>query len=117
MGTFNADFVIWKERSAVSRSLNGLVDIGSTYTLIPELILEELGIERMRSMRFTLADGSRRELSIGRVEMELDGQVESVPVVFGPDPDRILIGAVTLEIFALAADAANQRLIPGGLTL
>ena len=52
----------------------------------------------MRSMRFNLADGSQRELSIGRVEMKLAGQVESVPVVFGPDPERILIGAVTGDV-------------------
>ena len=42
VGTFNADFDIWKEGGAASRSLNGLVDTGSTYTLIPEVILEEL---------------------------------------------------------------------------
>ena len=117
VGTFNTDFVIRNESGTISRSLNGLVDTGSTYTLIPEAILEEMGIERMRSMRFNLADGSQRELSIGRVEMELAGVVEVVPVVFGPDPERVLLGAVALETFSLAADAANRRLIPGELTL
>ena len=117
VGTFNTDFVIWNRERTDSRSLNGLVDTGSTYTLIPEAILEEMGIKRMRSMRFNLADGSQRELSIGRVEMELAGAVEVVPVVFGPDPEWILLGGVALETFALAADAANRRLVPGELTL
>ncbi len=117
VGTFYVDFVVWNRDKTESRTLNGLVDTGSTYTLIPEAILEEMGIEKMRSLRFNLADGSRTELPIGRVEIELEGQVELVPVVFGPDPERILLGAVALELFVLAADAAHQRLIPADLTL
>ena len=117
MGTFYVDFIVWNRDKTESRTLNGLVDTGSTYTLIPEVILEEMGIEKMRSLRFNLADGSRTELPIGRAEIELEGQVELVPVVFGPDPERILLGAVALELFVLAADAAHQRLIPADLTL
>ena len=117
VGTFYVDFIVWNRDKTESRTLNGLVDTGSTYTLIPEVILEEMGIEKMRSLRFNLADGSRTELPIGRAEIELEGQVELVPVVFGPDPERILLGAVALELFVLAADAAHQRLIPADLTL
>ena len=117
VGTFSVDFVIWNRDETVFRTLNGLVDTGSTYSVVPETILDELGIERRRYMRFGLADGSRRDLAIGRVQMELTDQVEVVPVVFGPDPGRILIGAITLEAFALAADAAHQRLIPADLLL
>lgn len=117
MGTFCVDFIIWNRERTESRSLNGLVDTGSTYTLIPQAVLEEMGIERMRSLRFDLADGSHMELPVGRAEIELEGQIELVPVVFGPDPERILLGAVALELFVLAADAAHQRLIPADLTL
>ena len=117
VGTFYVDFVIWNRDDTVSRTLNGLVDTGSTYSVVPETILDELEIERRRYMRFGLADGSRRDLAIGRVQMELTDQVEIVPVVFGPDPGRILIGAITLEAFALAAEVAHQRLIPADLTL
>lgn len=117
VGTFYTDFVIWNRERTVSRTLSGLVDTGSAYTLIPEAILDEMGIERMRTLRFNLADGSRTELPVGRVEMELDGQVELVPVVFGPNLERILLGAIALETFVLAADAAHQRLVPADLTL
>lgn len=117
MGTFYTDFVIWNRERTVSRSISGFVDTGSAYTLIPELILDEMGIERMRFLRFNLADGTQTELPIGRIEMELNDQVEIVPVVFGPDPERTLLGAMALETFVLAADAAHQRLIPADLTL
>ena len=117
VGTFNADFILWNRDKTESRALNGLVDTGSAYTLIPATILEELGVERLRSRTFNLADGTKRELCIGRVDMELEGETDIVPVVFGTDPHRILLGAIALETFVLVADAANQRLIPGELPL
>ena len=117
VGTFYVDFVIWNQGRTQSRTLNGLVDTGASYTLIPASILEELGIERIRSRLFSLADGSTKELSIGFADMELDGQVSPVHVVFGVDSEKILLGAMALEAFALAADAKNRRLIPAELTL
>ena len=117
VGTFYVDFVIWNQDKSRSRTLNGLVDTGASYTLVPASILEELGIERLRSRVFSLADGSRQELSIGWADMELDGRSSPVSVVFGLDSRKILLGAMALESFALAADAKNRRLIPAELTL
>ena len=117
VGTFYVDFVIWNQDKSRSRTLNGLFDTGASYTLVPASILEELGIQRVESRLFSLADGSRRELFVGWVEMELEGQTDQVSVVFGPDSSKILLGAMTLETFALAADAQNRRLIPAELTL
>jgi clan AA aspartic protease len=117
VGTFSVDFVIWNWNRTQSRTLNGLVDTGASYTLVPASILEELGIEREYSETFTLADGSKRELSVGRLDMELEGMTRNVYVVFGADGSRILLGAMALEAFALAADAKYRRLIPAELTL
>ena len=49
--------------------------------------------------------------------MELEGELDLVQVVFGTDRHRILLGAMSLEVFGLAADAKNRRLIPAELTL
>jgi predicted aspartyl protease len=117
VGTFYVDFVIWNHVRTQSRNLNGLVDTGASYTLIPASILEELSIERVQSKVFSLADGSKQELSIGWLEMELEGQTGNVYVVFGPDSGKILLGAMSLETFALAADAKYRCLIPAELTL
>ena len=57
-----------------------------------------------------------REFSIGRAQIELDGRTRTVYVVFGAS-EKILLGAMALEAFALAADAKNRRLIPAELTL
>lgn len=117
VGTFNVDFIIWNRNRSQSRTLNGLVDTGASYTLIPASILDALGIERLQTRTFRLADGSTRELPLGWLEMELQGDTDFVHVVFGTDDSRILLGAMALETFALAADAKSRRLIPAELTL
>ena len=118
VGTFKADFIIRKQGDASrSQALNGVVDTGASYTVVPATVLDGLGIEREKPLNFTLADGSKRELDIGWVEMELQGQKGYVYVVFGADDNMILLGALALETFALAADAKHGRLIPAELTL
>ena len=117
VGTFSVDFVIRNRDTAQARELNGVVDTGASFTVIPAHILDELGIERERTRTFSFADGSRRELAIALAEMELEGQRGNVYVVFGPDSRKILLGALALETFALAADAKYRRLIPAELTI
>ena len=117
VGTFYADFTLLSRDRSRSRTLNGLVDTGASYTMAPASILEELGIERFDTRTFSLADGSRRRFSLGWVEMELEGRPGFVYVVFGDEGVKVLLGATALEAYGLAADAKNGRLIPGELTL
>ena len=118
VGTFRADFVI-RNRADTGRfeSFNGIVDTGASYTVVPASILDALGIEREQTINLTLADGSQREMDIGWVQMELEGRNGHVYAVFGRENGLILLGAMALETFALAADAKNRRLIPGQATL
>ena len=117
VGTFYAEFTLWNQDHTRSRTLNGLVDTGASYTLVPASILEELGIARFETRTFSLADGSRREMSIGLVDLELDGRRRTVYVLFGDEKGKVVLGSMALSAFALAADAKNRRLIPGELTL
>ena len=117
VGTFYADFTLLSRDRSRSRTLNGLVDTGASYTMVPASILEDLGLEPFATETFTLADGSRREYSLGWVEMGLDGRIRPVDIIFGDEGVKVLLGAMALEAFALAADAKNGRLIPGELTL
>ncbi len=68
-------------------------------------------------MTFVIADGSKLTLDVGIVEIGLQGRTKEVYVVFGNEDAPILLGAMALEAFALAADAKNRTLIPGQLTL
>ena len=112
VGTFYVDFVLWNLQMDRSRPFNGLVDTGSTFPQAPASLLEELGIERTDSMRFRLADGSRTELSLGRVMLELEGRFAPIKIVFGPEGSSVLLGALALESFGLAADVSNRQLVP-----
>ena len=112
VGTFYVDFVLWNLGMDRSQSLNGLVDTGSTFPQAPASLLEGLGIERTDTMRFRLADGSRTELSLGQVMLELRGEVRPINIVFGPEGGSVLLGALALESFGLAADVSNQQLVP-----
>lgn len=115
VGTFSVDFVI--RNGSQARNLTGVVDTGASYTVIPAQILDELGVEREETLLFSFADGYRQELPVAWAEMELEGRRKHVYVVFGPDSRKILLGAMALETFALAADAKYRRLIPAELTI
>ena len=117
VGTFSVDFTIWNRDRTRRRTLNGVVDTGASFTVVPDSILQELQVEPFDTRTFTLADGSQRDMSLGLVYMGLAGNVAPVVVVFGPDPEKILLGALALETFGLAADAKYRRLIPAELTL
>ena len=73
VGTFSVDFVIRNRNGSQARALNGVVDTGASYTVIPAQILDELGIEREKTLLFSFADGSKQELPIALAEMELQG--------------------------------------------
>ena len=117
VGTFYVDFTLWNNEGTRSHTLNGLVDTGAFYSQVPALVLEDLGIEREFSEVFRLADGTRIELDVGQVRIELEGRNRSVYTIFGPVGSSTLLGALALEIFALAIDARNERFIPADMTL
>ena len=116
LGIFRVDFTLRNPSSGQSRALNGLVDTGASYTIIPAAILEQLGVMPLRWVRVRYADGSFAELGLGEAQMELEGMTSTVQVLFGPSGDTFLLGAMALEAFALAADATNRRLIPAQVT-
>ena len=117
VGTFYVDFTLWSDDGIRSHTLNGLVDTGAFYPQVPAALLEDLGVEQVFSEVFRLADGSRLELPVGLATLELQGKSRSVYTIFRPEGSSILLGALALETFALAADARNQCLIPAELTL
>jgi predicted aspartyl protease len=113
MGAFSVRVRVWniKEPSRVVE-LDLLVDTGSTYTVIPGSVLEELGVRAGRIVRLRLADGRVIERPIGEVGIEAEGYVASAtPVVFG-DEGIYLLGSVTMEQLGLAPDPVEKRLKP-----
>lgn len=113
MGVFSVKARIWNVREpARSATVDLLVDIGSTYTVIPSRVLEELGIKPIRTVRLRLADGRIVERPLGEVGIEVEGFAASAtPVIFG-DEGIYLLGSVTMEQLGLAPDPIEKRLRP-----
>ena len=113
MSTFSVEVVVANpERPERRLGVELVVDTGATYTLLPGEVVERLGLATPWQRTATLASGEDMTFRMGHVSMRLGG--EEMPTIFlaGPPACQGLIGAVTLEEFALAADPVHQRLVP-----
>ena len=112
MGTFYVTLMIadrFRERYV---TVDALVDTGSTFTSLPESMLDDLGIEREETGSFELADNRVVEYSIGETRLRLEDREGTARVMFAPDDEIPLIGATTLETLRLGIDPDAEKLVP-----
>ena len=112
MGVFSVAVQVRGLNGGESVAINALVDTGSSYTLVGQDLLEQLGVERTGRRVFELGDDSLVEWDMGRMRVDLEGDWQITPVIFGPEGASPLLGAVTLQEFGLIADSVNERLVP-----
>ena len=112
MGTFRIEMGIGDPQGQRYEYVDALVDSGSTYNILPASMLRRLGIEVQGTGTFKIADGRRIEREMGETRVRLNGEDYTAPVIFGDEGVQPLLGAVTLEIFRLAIDPVEMRLIP-----
>ncbi len=111
MGVFQIELEIGDPQGERYRTVSALVDSGATYTMLPGSLLRELGVEPLESRTFIVADDRRIQRGFGVANVRIDGREIPSPVVFADDNSMPLLGAVTLEIFALGIDPVHSRLI------
>ena len=112
MGVFSVQLEVSNLAGHEFVSVEATVDTGSSYTVMGEDLLTSLGIWPQEQRPFQLGDGSMVEYDMGEARLRLEGRELTSPVVFGPPGVSPLLGAVSLQIFGLIADSANERLIP-----
>ncbi len=100
-----------------ARTVTFLIDTGAQYSLLPQDAWSALGLRRMRTMTFELADLSRIERDISECEIELpaiEGQTPRAhtPVILGKPKDVALLGVVTLEELGLVFNPFDRSLRP-----
>lgn len=105
-----------RERSR-SETVEFLADAGSIYTMIPESILNRLGIQKTAVRRFKIASGEIKEYPVGEAYVEIEGQGATSLVVFGPVEATTLLGVTTLELLGLQVDPITGTLKPLELLL
>ena len=113
MGVFKVKATIWNPLNRERKiSVNLIVDTGSTYTVLPADILQQLGIKPIRVTKLRLADNRVVEKPLGEIGIEIEGYTASAtPVVFGEE-GVYLLGSVTMEQLGLAPDPLQKKLKP-----
>ena len=89
-----------------------LVDTGAMFTCLPRPALEALGMTPQWRIPIGLADGRQEEWSAAEILMTIDGRTLHTTCLFGPPDGLALLGAVSLEQFALSADPLARTLVP-----
>ena len=112
MGTFQVEMGVGDPQGLRYEYVNALVDSGSTYNILPASLLRSLDVAVQRSGTFRLADGRLVERELGQTWIRINEEAYVAPVIFGNDDAQPLLGAVTLEIFLLAIDPVQMRLVP-----
>ena len=111
MGTFTVPIEVGAPSGGPYIQVEALVDTGSTYTVLSRDVLDHLGIESIETVSFQLADNRIVEYEVGEARVRLDGRERTTLVVFGAEGTSPLLGATTLQLFNLAADATRERLL------
>ena len=116
MGTFRVDIKIENpSRLGASVTVSGvLVDTGSELSWVPGGILESIGVERRKMLRFRQASGTILERWVGIGLIYAGGTSTGDDVVFGEPGDMVLLGARTLEGLNLRVDPVTKTLVDAG---
>lgn len=112
MSTFTHPIAIAATVGGPFRELQAVVDTGAFYSWVPSSVLDGLGVEPTGQDQFVLADGSTIERDTTEIVVRIDGRTRHTICVFGDEGTEPLLGAYTLEGFALMVDPMNQRLVP-----
>jgi predicted aspartyl protease len=116
MGTFRVEVEVENTaRPGERRQLsNVLVDTGAELSWFPATVLDALGIERRKELRFRQASGTVLTRWTGAASIYVDGRWTADEVVFGLADDMVLLGARSLEGLNVFVDPVSKTLVDAG---
>ncbi len=92
-------------------TVEAVVDPGATFSSVPAPALIEMGVQPHRIVRLASIDGKARFGQLGRALTTVAGVEDVAPVLFGEPGEPTVIGAVTLSILLLRADAESGQIV------
>lgn len=93
--------------------VDGIVDTGAAMLVLPQNVVERLGLEVLRTVVVTYADERKEERPVaGSVTIEVCDRFMVTECIVGPPLSQPLIGQVVLESLDLIADCLNRTLVP-----
>jgi predicted aspartyl protease len=110
LGATNGQLSPEKVRRAIVR---GVVDTGATRLVLPESVVNQLGLEIAGTIKVNYADSRTAERAIVRyVQLKYRGREGAFSATVEPDRQTALIGAIVLEDLDFVVDCTAGRLVP-----
>ncbi len=101
------------ERDVRRLSLQIVVDTGASSLMLPQEIVDALGLPVVRTTRVQYADGRRESLLVaGPIALTVAGRSGNFDCIVGRRGVEPLLGQIVLESLDLLVDCPAQRLVP-----
>jgi len=92
---------------------DAVVDTGAVMLILPQDVVEELGLKILRTVVVTCADERKEERPVaGTVTITIGKRFMNTDCIVGPPASEALIGQVILEELDLIPDCQKQTLTP-----
>ena len=111
MGIFHVRVGVSNSEGGDPEPVLALVDTGATHSIMPAELLARLSIRPMAEQVTYLADGRAEIWPVGEARIHYRDSWRTCMVVFGAK-DQYMLGATTLENFALMVDPLAKELVP-----
>jgi len=112
MGHVYVDSIIEGKDGATK--LKMFVDTGSTFTLLPQALADDLGIMLLpgRKQTIELADGTRKEYPVAIGDIEILGRKSIGERFLVAEVSEPVLGVLTLAALGLAVDPTSGKVKP-----
>ena len=94
-------------------TIRAVADTGAMMVVLPEDVVERLGVPVVDSIATTLADGSRADLPVtDTLRIRIGDREMGTECIVVPEGAEALVGVLVMERLDLIADPVNQTLGP-----
>lgn len=94
-------------------TVEAIADTGAVISLLPQNVVEGLGVATRRTVVVTYADSRKEERPVaGPVTVKIGSRFMNTDCVVGPPLCQPLVGQIVMEALDLVADCANRTLSP-----
>ena len=102
-----------KEKEVRKVTTKALADSGAGMLMLPQDMVEELGLDILRKIVVEYADKRTEEREVaGPVTVKIGKRAATVDCIIGPPASEALLGQVPLEVMDLLVDCGRHQLIP-----
>ena len=94
-------------------NMNALVDTGALMLMLPQDVVEKLGLRTIRTAVVTYADERKEERQVaGGLFIKIGDRATTSTCIIGPPNSEALIGQIIMEELDLIPDPLNRTLAP-----